>query len=59
MNVWSCSINVGCRLVDYLRLDNHRAVAEAIAAMVVQGAPAIAIAGAYGLALAIQEGRSK
>lgn len=40
----------------YLRLDNHRAVAEAIAAMVVRGAPAIAIAGAYGLALAIQEG---
>lgn len=40
----------------WLRLDNWRAVAEAIREMAVRGAPAIGLAGAYGMALAAQRG---
>ena len=46
--------------VEYVELRDWRSVAGAISRMVVRGAPAIGIAGAYGLAIAIREsaGRS-
>ncbi len=43
----------------WLRLGSWVEVAWAIRVMVVRGAPAIAIAGAYGLALAVQEGADR
>lgn len=42
-----------------VELRDHRAVAEAIRAMVVRGAPAIGAAAAFGLALAAQESRAE
>lgn len=39
----------------YLRCEDYRSVVEAITTMVVRGAPAIGIAGAYGVALAARE----
>lgn len=44
---------------DWIQLKTHTEVAQAITDMVVRGAPAIAIAGAYGLALAIQNGEDR
>jgi len=41
----------------FLRLETSAAVADAIAAMVVRGAPAIGIAAAYGVALAFRESK--
>ena len=41
---------------DWLELYNHYEVAKAIQDMAVRGAPAIAIAASYGLALAVQNG---
>jgi methylthioribose-1-phosphate isomerase len=43
----------------WLRLENQQAVAQAISDMVVRGAPAIAIAAAYGMALAIKQGMNR
>jgi len=43
----------------WLRLETSEAVARAIGDMVVRGAPAIAITAAYGMALAIAEGRDR
>ncbi len=40
----------------WLELHTHNEVAQAISDMIVRGAPAIAIAGAYGLAMAIANG---
>jgi len=39
--------------------DDYRAVAEAITAMVIRGAPAIGAAGAYGMALAARQSRAR
>lgn len=44
---------------DWIQLKTHEEVAQAITDMVVRGAPAIAIAGAYGLALAIKNGADR
>ena len=43
----------------WLKCDTWQAVAEAIQQMVVRGAPAIAIAAGYGMALAIQQGADR
>ena len=40
----------------WLELHSHNEVAQAISDMVVRGAPAIAIAGGYGLAMALADG---
>jgi len=39
--------------------DDYRAVAEAITAMVIRGAPAIGAAGAYGMALAARQSQAR
>ncbi|MFH1448426.1 MAG: S-methyl-5-thioribose-1-phosphate isomerase [Candidatus Micrarchaeota archaeon] len=41
------------------RLDDERGVAEAIRSMRVRGAPAIGVAGAYGVAIAAKKGRAR
>ena len=41
--------------LEYVELGDWRSVAKAISGMVVRGAPAIGITGAYGLALAVRE----
>ncbi len=43
---------------DILKIHSHREMAEAISAMVVRGAPAIGVAGGYGVAQAAQEAKS-
>ena len=43
----------------WLDLHSHNEVAQAISDMVVRGAPAIAIAGGYGLAMALADGANR
>ncbi len=44
--------------LEHVRLDTHEAVAEAIRTLVVRGAPAIGVAGAFGMALAAKQSKA-
>ncbi len=44
--------------LEHVELDTHEAVAEAIRTLVVRGAPAIGVAGAFGMALAAQQSKA-